>query len=442
MEDQTWQAILDFASEGAVAAGDNVLLDDDEADELCERLDRSGFLEMCEPTPAGAVNSSMVVATPARAGGGPRAATRKRGLYELDMKGLTGGPQSEAKMLGMTAQRLLSKANETIAALDGKLSKLGQGWNQRMLAVGNQVRLPTESDPLLRTNGREWLVDGLLLEAYKAIGAKAVHHSRPTSRILDAIFLAQYAWKQFQSRSIRELFFPRTRTPEADLLSLPTDVPRPPCWLWYERASDATPMPLEFGIHQQAAAPVARYWKLVKEPGEEERWRNLRYEEYKALSTGVEPKHGTLEVLGMEGTLAWPVMSAKDPTSVAYVRTEKLPAHARCIAQNTASNLYPALDEMEPELSSEKLVELLSQGTRYAAIMDRTDDASQCNRFKAGYVYIFRQLLGEMRARMPWKPIGRLLYLASKCMSHKFKNILNSAAEADTMAAAMFQKFF
>ena len=77
--------------------------------------------------------------------------------------------------------------------------------------------------------------------------------------MISAMYLTKRAYDDFQTRDV-------TRVLQGP----------PVPWLWYKRASDATPTGLEFGpIHQKEAAPVAAYWRLKQEPDGMDRWERM-----------------------------------------------------------------------------------------------------------------------------------------------------------------------
>ncbi len=83
---------------------------------------------------------------------------------------------------------------------------------------------------------------------------------------------------------------------------------------------------------------------------------------------------------------------------------------------------------------------MAKRGVRFLGVGGRTDDAWQCNRFKAAYRHKVRELLKKLMEDNPDVEMARLLYFGTKCMTRLFKGILVTGAWGNAMASSMYWK--
>ena len=116
---------------------------------------------------------------------------------------------------------------------------------------------------------------------------------------------------------------------------------------------------------------------------------------------------------------------------------EKLLPEILGLQNNTASNLFSGIEAAEPALKFSVLV-LLLKCLRFLVFGAGSDNASQCNRYKAAVMEKLRRAAEELRRRNPSSRIGRALFLFTTCVSHIFKGILERGADSNPITTTMY----
>lgn len=366
-----------------------------------------------------------------------------------------------------------------LGALKNKLDAQMQHYNKRKLRRGNQVADQSEASAgaVLSTNGNEWVPEGVLLESFRGLGGFGGGSGKLSSRMPDMMTLTKMAWEFFQTNALNSL------------LRKPLDL------LWVQRAYDGTPKVLTFDRHQAVAAPTARYWELrAKDRAEsqanngsgtgsgsgnvqaeegQQRWRAIKYEDHMALNGNRKPMSGTLDCLGVAGTVHYKetgtdrsLRSASgEETRVSTVVSEELPAKMLVMQRGNSSCLHACIEAAAPALREKALAEVAARGT--LVVLGDTCDMCKVNtRYKAGRRHRLRKELAKQQQQKILEAVqadfeaervrstssgtmstdaasngdrlARILHVWTNCLSHQFQNTLDRCAQAKRMSADMY----
>jgi hypothetical protein len=275
-------------------------------------------------------------------------------------------------------------------------------WNRRKLSVGSHISA-TGSKPH-GAIARSWSYDGVLNEAFRAIGKSTDRGDvRETHRELDAISAVVFPYNDLKLQhvsSLRMHFAARAASGD-----------RAP-WFWIRRHWDLTPRPMAFGRCQDLLLPIAAYWWRDKNAVGKVAWQKITHDEYKKRNLGREPKHGTLNIFASTLSIAWP---ETDENMFEVLRNEKMLCQPTVSGSKNAGLIYNSLEKCQPGLDWQNVLKMTKDIDLVVLSLGGDLDGSNL-RVKLKYLEMAREHNADVTAEKVEG--GRIAILSVDCNGH------------------------
>ena len=353
---------------------------------------------------------------------------------------MCGASKKLLKGMKRKASAAVAKLSLKNSVLEAKLHSTAGVWNRSKLQNG--ATMPRGDKTCKRRQRGNWIHPaawtplGAITLAFEQIGAvvRDAKGLRRTRRELDAVAIVSLSAVAFIRDSIR-----------AYKASVSLGVARPK-WLLIDRALDATPLKVRFGVLKSVLAPFARFWFLDKvgnvptaradRKPKATNWRVLRANEY-LQQKSVLPDVGTVELLGQDFRFTYPSQSGNREFPILNHQEITLPS--KYVERCNASTLFRAFDGTVPELCLEELFET-SKHIPLIAVAINSDVHGANERMK----HHIEELLAKHNQRAIDEPalgLGVIVLLSTRCVGHVLRREFEHITDPKQLMGKLYDTF-
>ena len=334
-------------------------------------------------------------------------------------------PSDDSRALRRLPKGPRSRLGKKLAALERQQAvydAVANAWDGQQLRHGEllQRRNDSQGEPAmgqkLGQHPNAWTPTGCVRLAFSNLFTTSAHHNRGSSHIVDALAATSFAattqirkWVKFVTDALLSNNYSAQ-------------------WVFIQKAWDETPGVFSFGLLSESLAPMARYYwrdKSAIGPDRKGVWRQLTYEEFKAMGLAKNVNSGVLELMATKVAVHFNAGFADEMP----LRIDQALAMPPVVIQRTnGSTIFNVLENICPGLGWDDILRLASHLD--IVVLALTGDSASSN-LRAKCEYRERATRHNIEVHESGAGRGYILLLSVSCCSHAVHNIVTHAFSDD-----------